>query len=101
MLRMALKFHCLDNSTDHAIHILHHLIVPEADHFVATGFQVFSAFCIVFNLLQMLTSIKLDDQFLARSAEIDNIVANGVLISKMNTFQSMSSKSCPQFDFCR
>src|SRR5215213_7934636 len=29
------RFHCLDNSTNYAIYIVHHIIIPKAEHPVA------------------------------------------------------------------
>jgi hypothetical protein len=39
----------------------------------------------------MLTAIKFNDEFLARSAEVNDIIPDGMLIPKMNISHTMGS----------
>jgi len=39
----------------------------------------------------MLTPIQLDDEFSARRTEVHNVIANSVLVPKMNITQAVSA----------
>jgi hypothetical protein len=39
----------------------------------------------------MLTAVKFNDQLPTRGAEIDNVFAYGMLVSKVDAFQSMGA----------
>ena len=73
---MTFGLHYLDNSTNHAFYILHHIVVPEAKNCVALGLQVLRTFFIIRLLIQVLTAIQFNDEFLTRSTKIDNIIPN-------------------------
>jgi hypothetical protein len=55
---MALGIHLLDHSTDYAVYILHNLIVPEAQDFVALHLKILCSCLIVLLLLKMLAAVK-------------------------------------------
>ena len=85
-----------------AINFIRHIIVPKADDFVAEQVQVFCSFFIVFLLLQMLTSIQFDNEFLFDADKIGNVITNCVLPSKVDS-QLVVADNCPQFSLggCR
>ena len=47
----------------------------------------------------MLTSVQFDDEILAWSIEVYDVVANSVLVSKMDIAHAMGSQVCPEFGF--
>ena len=75
---MTFGLHDLDNSTNHALYILHHIIVPEAKNCVALGFQVLRTFFIIRLLIQVLTAIQFNDEFCFRRAEIRDVFPNSM-----------------------
>ena len=77
--------HRMNNGEYNAINIIRHFIVPKADDFVAQRVQVFRSLFIILFLFQMLTSIQFDDEFLFDADEIGDVVANGVLPSKVES----------------
>ena len=91
-------FHHVNNGEYNAINIIHHTIIPKADDFVAERVQVFCSFFIVFFLLQVLTAIQFDDEFLFDADKIGNVLANGVLPSKVDS-QLVVADECPKFAF--
>ena len=60
---MRFGFQRKDNGANHAFNIIHHLIIPKADNFIALLFQIFCSFCVILFLFQVLTSIQFYDQF--------------------------------------
>ena len=86
------KLNCLDDAVD----VVHDLVVPKSDDFIAQRFKIFCALCVVFDLFQMLTSIQFDDEFLFDADEIGDEVANGVLTAEVDT-EFVVADVCPQF----
>jgi hypothetical protein len=72
------------NRLNHAFNIIHHLIVPKANDFVALRFQIFCSLVVVFLLFQMLTPIQFDNQFCFGGAKIGDVLSDGVLSSKVD-----------------
>ena len=85
-----------------AINVIRHFVVPKADNFVAEQVQAFCSFFIVLFLFQVLTSIQFNNEFLFDTDKIGNVLANGVLPSKVDS-QLVVADECPQFAFsgCR
>jgi hypothetical protein len=83
----------LDDSDD-TIEIVHHVAIPKADDSVSLRLQKPGSFIIIFNLLQVLSAIQLDDEFLSDAHEIWNEIANGVLPSKVDA-QLVVAQDCP------
>jgi hypothetical protein len=79
------------NSAQDALDVIHHFVIPKADNMVASGFEESGSFGIVFLLVKVLTTIQLDDEFLARSTEIRDILANRVLSPKMDIFHAVGT----------
>jgi hypothetical protein len=75
------------------IDILEHVMVPESENAVSLCLQVFCSLQIIFRLVQMLTAIDFDDQFSAGSTEVYNVMADGVLSTKLNTSNSMGTQA--------
>ena len=73
------------------IHILQHIIVPKPQNSIATRFEILCPFFIVFPLLQVVAPVQLDDQFLARSAEVNYVIANRVLVPEMDIAHPVSA----------
>ena len=57
MLIIQGKFNRLNDPVD----IILHLIIPKADYFVPQCLKILASLSIIFELLQMLASIKFDD----------------------------------------
>ena len=47
----------------------------------------------------MLTSIQLDDEFSAGGAKIHDVIADGMLLSKVDMLHAVGSQVCPKFFF--
>ncbi len=91
----------IQDSRGHGVHVIQHLIVPEAKHTVALRMQKLAAICIRFFLLQMFTAIKLNDQVMTGSTEIGNVGPYGVLSSKSHGPEPAFAQVCPKFGFGR
>src|SRR5918993_5670509 len=50
-LRITLGLHRLDNSTDHTIYVLYHVVIPETDHLISYGLKVFCSSLVIFMLI--------------------------------------------------
>lgn len=85
----------LDCSND-PVDIVHHLMIPETDDPVTQRSKIFSSFGVIRFLLQVLAAVQFDDEFPLNAAEIGDILANGMLPSKIYA-QLVSAKVCPQF----
>ena len=81
---------------DNAVDIIHDLVVPKADNFVSQCFKIFCAFCVVFDLFQVLTAIQFEDEFLFDADKVRDEVSNGVLPSKVDA-QLVVTDVRPQF----
>jgi len=55
----------------------------------AFGFQESRSFPVVIFLLQVLAAVQFNDQFLARGTKVDNIRSNGMLVSKVDLFETV------------
>lgn len=84
------------NGFDNAVDVVHDLVIPKADDLIAQGFKVFCALCVVFDLLQMLTAIQFDDEFLFDADKIGDVVADGVLSSEFDA-EFVVANQRPQF----
>ena len=67
----------------------------------AFGGEESRALGVVFFLVEVLTAIQLDDQFLARGAKVGDVRPNGVLAAEMDSIGALSARICPQFGFGR
>ena len=79
----------------YAFYVFEQLMIPEPQHAVAPGFKVSRALCIILLLFQVRRDIQLDDQLVARGAEINNIGADGMLAAEMGTVRGMRSQHLP------
>src|SRR5688572_10336973 len=50
-LEKMLGIHSLDNSTDHIVYVLYHVVIPETDHLITYGLKIFPSFLVVFMLI--------------------------------------------------
>lgn len=62
----------MNYSKDNAFNIVHYIVIPKADHFIALQFQIFRSFFIILFLLYMLAAIQLDHKFFAGRAKVGN-----------------------------
>jgi hypothetical protein len=67
---------------DYTFDVIHHLIVPKADHPIALRLQISCSFCAILVLLQMLTAIEFDNEFGFGRAEVRDILAHRVLTTE-------------------
>jgi hypothetical protein len=88
------------DDSHHAIDIVHHIAIPEAENAVAVPFKIGSALSIIFFLIDVLAAIQFDDEFLTRSTEIGDVRANGVLAAEMNAIRPVGAQKDPKFGFC-
>jgi hypothetical protein len=49
----------------------------------------------------VLTSIQFNNEFLAWSNEVNNVIANGMLFAEMDVSHPMRTQMGPEFSFCR
>ena len=77
----------LADDPQYAVGFLQHVVIPEAQHAVAQGFQFCCAFGICSLLPAMLATVQFDDQLLSRRTEIDDVGANRMLSSELDAFQ--------------
>ena len=84
-LRLDRMHHCID--------IFEHVMVPEPEDAVSRRLQSFCSLQIIFCLIQVLAAIDFDDQFSAGSTEVYNVMADGVLSTKLNTSNSMGTQA--------
>jgi len=73
----------VNNGKYNAINVIHHVIIPKANHPIALQFQVFSSFLIIFFLLQMMAPIKFNDKPGFWRTKIGDVVANSMLTAKL------------------
>ena len=81
----------VDRAED-AVDILEDIIIPETQDPVTLFRQVGGALRVIIGLVQVLASIKLDDQFLARGAEIDDERSNRMLAPELDAFELVVSQ---------
>ena len=67
----------------------------------AFGGEESRALGVVFFLVEVLTAIQLDDQFLARGAKVGDVRPNGVLAAEMDSIGALSAQIWTQFGFGR
>src|SRR5262245_19261504 len=60
------------NFFEHAVHILHHVVIPESKHEVTHRLQDSGSIRITFPVVVVLTAVKLHDQFGIHAEEIDD-----------------------------
>jgi len=82
------------NRPDNAVDVVHDLVVPKADYFIAKCFKIFCAFCVVFDLFQVLTAIQFEDEILFDAHEIWDEVTDGVLSSEIDA-ELIVTNVCP------
>ena len=75
----------MNNCEYNAINIVCHIVIPKADYFVTEQVQVFGSLFVVLFLLQVLTAIQFDDEFLFDANKVGDEVANGVLSSEIDS----------------
>ena len=95
---IGLIFHHVKYGEYNAIHIIHHIIVPEADNFIAQRFQIFCSLLIVFLLFQVLRAIQFEDEFLFDANKVRNVITNCMLPSKVDS-QLVVADERPKFAF--
>ncbi len=71
--------------------IVHHLVIPKADHLITLLFQIICSFFVILILLDMLTPIQFNNQFCFGCAKIRDILSNSVLPSKIYPVQFVSA----------
>jgi hypothetical protein len=72
-----------------------YIVVPKADDLAAFRFQIRSSFFIVLSLIQVLTPVEFDDEFLSWSAEVHDVFTDSVLVPKMDALQLVRAQPRP------
>lgn len=83
-LNNSIFFQRIKYGKHNAFNIIHHIIIPKADYFVALRFQVSCSLRIIFCLPQVLTTVQFDDEFGFGATEVRDVVANGMLPAEGN-----------------
>ena len=88
-------FNRSDNFVHNCIDVIPHIVVREADNFIAQVFQIFSSCLVVFDLvlLEMRLSIDLNKQFCLGAVKINDEPVNGMLPAKLVFQISVSQMS--------
>src|SRR5437879_6364971 len=84
---------------EHPIHVLQHVVVPDAQHEIAARFEDCRALGISFRIRRVLTAIKLDDETSIRTAEIREEPVDGHLALELPSVQSSITQAKPQLAF--
>jgi hypothetical protein len=69
--------------------------IRETKNGVSQQSEIFGTSVIIFHLICMLVAVDLNDYILPWSAEINNIVADGMLASETYSSQSMGAQTGP------
>ena len=88
----------LNDSLDHALKILTHLVVPEAQDLEAFGGQIARSL-IVSRILRVLTTVKLNDQFRIEATEIRNVRSDRNLAPKLCLARLAIAEMEPELSF--
>jgi hypothetical protein len=82
-----------------AINISQHLVVPKPENEVAAIFEILSPARVLLSLSDVLTTIELNDQLDARTAEIDDKTIECHLPPKFQTNKAITAQPEPQVSF--
>jgi len=85
----------LRDHLQHPVHNPKHLVVPEADHAVAVGFDDAGAVC-VGGAARMLPAVEFDGEAQAAAGEVCDEIADGELPRELHAFKSACSQVQPQ-----
>src|SRR5258707_14235688 len=85
----------------HAIDILHHIIVPESQNSIATASHIGIALCIARNMqfFAMLAAVQFDRQTPRVTCEVGEVGPDGGLPAKMRATHRQSAKPQPELSF--
>ena len=87
------------NHIQHRIRPEQHIVIPEPQYTISRLFQLIGATLVVFDLLQVLTTIQLDNQPTLKATEVDNKTFNPMLPTKPAT-KLTTPKAIPKFVLC-
>src|SRR5512142_994699 len=76
--------------------VVHHLTVPEPEDTIAMQLHIRGPFVVPLMLLDVRAAIHFDDQLLARSAEVRDIRADGMLLPKADALLAQHAQVRPQ-----
>jgi hypothetical protein len=71
----------------HPVEVLHHFMVPEADHAISVSREFLGPRRVGSDPLHVLPTIELDHELTRRAREIDNESTDRVLATKLQTWQ--------------
>ena len=84
-----------------ALHVLHHVVVPESEDAIARGFQNCGARRVSFGLLTVMPAVQLDHQIFGSAAKIDDVMADHELTCEFETIELSSTQVLPQLVLSR
>ncbi|CUS03072.2 protein of unknown function [Candidatus Promineifilum breve] len=87
------------NRLSHHHHILHDPLIGKANHPIPLTFQPGGPLGIIFHLLIMRAAIQLDHKLRFVAIEIDDVVADWVLASKLVSIEVVVAEESPEFGF--
>ena len=86
---------CAQYFLKHPVDVLQDLIVPKPQNKIAAVFEILGPARVLLPLFDMLTTIQLDDQLYARTAEIDNKAIERHLSPKMQAADAVIAQLEP------
>ena len=87
------------NFFKNTVDVLQNLVVPKPQNEIAAVFQILGPARILLPLFNMLTTVKLDDQLYARTAEVDDKSIERHLPAKFQTGKAVAAQLEPQISF--
>jgi hypothetical protein len=87
--------HRLKDRSHYSIDIIHHVIIPEAQDAVTQNLEVRCAVGVIVLLFEVLTPVQLNDEHLARAAEVGNVLSDGVLTAEAEAIRPVAAQKGP------
>ncbi len=84
------------NTLQHRVRISKHFMIPKSKHAITQYLDIFSPSQVVRDLLGMLATIDLDDNFGLQAEEIHDVGSKDLLTSKLDALESSTTQSTPQ-----
>jgi hypothetical protein len=85
------------NDRQYPLHVLEHVVVPEAQHDKSGLFEKLGAFPIIRNRIRMLPAIKFDNGFFLQANKIQYEIAKQMLAAELAVPDLAVPKALPKF----
>jgi hypothetical protein len=94
-----LNFQRFKNDTHDPIQVFLHFVVPKTQNPIAFCLKEYRAFVVVCGLFQVMAAIQFNDEFFTRGTKVNDVIANSVLSSEMDSLGLMRTQNLPKFGF--